>query len=159
MKKVFLVCAFLVIGLTQVLAQNLSDSIEIRISSGVRYYQNGNKLTQKQLLTIMKTDNFAYREMVSAKTNSDMAIILGATGGFLLGYQVGKLIAGVYPNNVWALVGGVLMIASIPIMIQSNKTAKNAVRYYNDGLKQSAIHKPDYRIGFSGNGLALSMHF
>jgi uncharacterized membrane protein YfcA len=107
----------------------------------------------------MKTDNLAYSEMVSAKINSDMAIILGASGGFLLGYQVGKLIAGVYPNNLLALVGGVLMIASIPIMVQSNKTAKNAVRYYNDGLKQSAIHKPDYRIGFNRNGLALSMHF
>jgi hypothetical protein len=159
MKKLFLILAFLLIGMSNLFAQNQSDSIEIRISSGVRYYQNGNKLTQRQLLTIMKTDNLAYSEMVSAKANSDMAIILGASGGFLLGYQLGKLIAGVYPNNVWALVGGVLMIASIPIIIQSNKKAKNAVRYYNDGIKQSALHKTEYRIGLSGNGLGLSMRF
>lgn len=159
MKKLFLVFAFLLIGMSNLFAQNQSDSIEIRISAGVRYYQNGNKLTQRQLLRIMKTDNLAYSEMVSAKANSDAAIILGATGGFLLGYQVGKLIAGVYPNNVWAFVGGALMIASIPIMIQSNKKAKNAVRYYNDGLNQTGFYKVELRIGMNENGVGLCLHF
>ena len=159
MKHFISLLLFLVICHFSTLAQNQSDSIEIRISSGIKYYQNGNKLTQKQLFAIMKTDNLAYGEMVSAKSNSDAAIILGASGGFLLGYQVGKLIAGGYPNNLWALVGGVLMISSIPIMIQSNKTAKNAVRYYNDGLKQSVLHKADYSIGLSENGLGISMRF
>lgn len=159
MKHLITIFLFFLLYHCTLFAQNQPDSIEIRISAGVRYYQNGDKLTQRQLLTIMKTDNLAYSEMVSAKANSDAAIILGAAGGFLLGYQVGKLIAGGYSNNVWAFVGGVLMIASIPIMIQSNKKAKNAVRYYNDGLKQSAIHKPNYRIGLSGNGLGISMRF
>jgi len=159
MNRIILVCAFLIIGVLRVLAQNQPDSIEIRISAGINYYQNGNKLSQKQLLTIMKTDNMAYSEMVTAKSNSDASVFLGATGGFLIGYQLGKQIAGGYPNKLWIGVGGVLMMVSIPFTIESGKHAKKAVRYYNDGLKQYAIHKQYYNFRLSSNGLGVSLRF
>jgi len=142
-----------------VFAQNQSDSIEIMRSAGVKYFQNGYHLTQKQVLSIMKTDNVAFNEMQIAREKSISAIVFGTAGGFMVGYQVGKLIADRYPKLVWVGVGSVLILISVPISASSYKHAKNAVDFYNDGLKQTAFHKVEYRIGLNENGIGLSLHF
>ena len=159
MKHFISILLFFIIYHCTVFAQNQTDSIELKRSAGIKYYQNGIPLTQKQVLLIMKTENIAYNEMRIAREKSVTAIIFGAAGGFLVGYQVGKMLTGAITNKLWIGVGGALMIISIPVTAQSHKHAKNAVNFYNSGLTQSAIHKIGYNIVISGNGLGISMRF
>jgi hypothetical protein len=159
MKYFFPILLFFMICHCTSSAQYQSDSIEIRRSAGVKYYQNDYQLTQQEVLSVMKKDNIAYSEMQIARQESISAIVFGAAGGFLVGYQVGKLIADRYPKLVWIGVGSVLILISVPISASSYKHAKIAVDFYNSGLKQSAFHKVEYRIGLTGNGLGLNMRF
>lgn len=159
MKRIISILLFFILSHCTLIAQNQSDSIEIKRSAGVKYFQNGYPLTQKQVLSIMKTDDVAYNEMQIARERSINAIVFGAAGGFLVGYQLGKLIADGYPKLVWIGVGSALILISVPITGASYKHAKNAVDFYNSGIKQTAFHKVEYRIGLNENGLGIKMRF
>lgn len=107
----------------------------------------------------MKTNNAAYREMETAKAKSDLSWVFGIPGGFLIGYPLGRLIAGGIPNRLLVVAGGILSIVSFSLAISSDKQARVAAEYYNEGLRLSGTAKVSSNLGLCEHGFGLTVRF
>lgn len=157
--KTLVLVILLISGALDLYSQNVSDSIEIRISSGVHFRQHGKRLSPGKMLEIMKPNNTAYREMESAKSKSDLSWIFGVSGGVLIGWTIGKEIAQGYSNKLPAGVGVILSIASFSLAISSDKQARVAAEYYNEGLRLSGTKNVSTYLGLCEHGFGLTISF
>ena len=162
--KSFLFGFILIISANQfAYTQSNKDEIEIQQAFGGNKYTIDNKrLTIKQMMKLMQNDESAYAKIKSGRALNTTATILGATGGVLIGLNVGVALA--YSSDLnnetkWymAAAGGVLVLISIPISIAGNKHTRQAVKYYNSSLNSQTLQntKPEIRIGFTGSGIGL----
>jgi len=158
MKRIIYITFFLM-TMMSAFAQNKADSIEIKKTLGTVFRQNGKNLTPRQLLDLTQSNAEAYKEMKMAKSNYDVGFVFGFAGGFLVGWPVGTAIAGGKPNWTLAGIGAGLIVVSIPFSTAYNKHAKNAVRIYNNGLKQTGLTMVDVKIGLTCNGIGVRMVF
>ncbi|GGG44767.1 hypothetical protein [Epilithonimonas arachidiradicis] len=107
-----------------------------------------------------------------ARTNKTVGEIFAYTGGFTLGFGIGRLLAGgnktAYVNGVkqtwkaeskgWGLVaaGAGLIGIGIPFALAADKNAKKAVAIENG---ESTAFRPYFKIESAGNGVAMSYNF
>ena len=158
MKKSTLILIFVLV-FCNVFGQSVSDTITVKKAIGTVFQQNGKNLAPRDLLKITEANPEAYNEMKIAKSNNDAASVFGFIGGALIGWPIGTAIAGGEPN--WALAGigvGVIVIA-IPFSTAYTKHAKNAVRIYNEGLKQTLINKTEFKFGLLSYGIGVGINF
>ncbi len=156
MRKIAVLFLFSLLVLSFVQGQTSRDTISIIRNS---YLYRGNALSANQLLEKMENNRDAYAEMTIAKSNYDVAMVCSYIGGFCIGFPIGQAIGGGKP--VWALAGigvGVVMIA-IPLSINFNKHARNAVRIYNSNLTGLGFNKLNLKIEFSAGGIGLCCRF
>jgi len=157
MKKIVLL---FVLGLCTLFSIN-AQKIETKKSFGENtFYQNGKKLSTKQLKEILKDNTEALNLMKSAKTNQTWATILGGAGGVLVGVPIGTAIGGGDAKWELAGVGAVLIIGSIPILNGYNKKSKKAIELYNSDFPSvSSNFQPEFNINFQPTGLGITMSF
>ena len=158
MKRTIIFCIFLM-SLSQLFAQNHADTIEVKNGLGVVFKQNGKNLPPRQLLKITESNAEAFKEMKIAKSNSSAGNVFGVPGGFLVGWTLGTAIGGGKPNWAVAGIGAGLIVISLPFSTAYSKHAKNAVRIYNAGVKQTAMNKVDYSLGLTSYGIGVKMKF
>lgn len=107
-----------------------------------------------------------------ARANKTAGEILAYTGGFTLGFGVGRLLAGgnktAYVNGVkqtwkaeskgWGFVaaGAGLVGIGIPFALAADKIAKKAVAVENG---ETVAFQPYFKIESAGNGIAMSYNF
>jgi hypothetical protein len=155
-----LVLFFLLItGGLDLYSQNVSDSIEIRISYGVQFRQHGKTLSPRKMLAIMKVDNTAYNEMLIAKSKHDLSLLFGIPGGFLIGWPIGTMVAGGVPNWRLAAAGVALTIISIKCTLSYTRHARIAAGYFNEGLRLEEGAKTSVNFGLCDYGLGLTVRF
>ena len=162
MKFVILSVLFILIADTYAFAQKDRDKIKIeRIFGGYKYTQNGRELKMKQLVRTMKYDELAFPKIKSARFNNTLSVILGASGGLLVGWPIGTAISNGDPNWTLAYIGAGLIAISIPISIMGNKQAIKAVKIYNENLTKQAFqpHHPTLRFSVNASGLGLTLQF
>ena len=144
------------------------DKIEVEPAfGGNKYSVDGKSISLKQMKTLMRYDESAYAQLKSGIARSTAATILGATGGVLIGLNVGVAIANNRNNDSngvkWgmAIAGGVLVLITIPISITGTKRINNAVKIYNSNLTSQSFQKPKpvYKFGFTGSGVGLILNF
>ncbi|MDB5012543.1 MAG: hypothetical protein JWQ25_745 [Daejeonella sp.] len=138
--------------------QTKPDSIQTKKAFSTFYLQNGKILSPKQLLKTTETNPESYKEMKIAKSNADIGQVFSFSGGFLVGYSLGGVIGG-KPNWTPALIGGGLIIASIPFSSAYAKHAKAAVKIYNQGMNQLGFRRIEYYPALTANGIGLTMKF
>ncbi|HHE64566.1 MAG TPA: hypothetical protein ENL09_00915 [Bacteroidetes bacterium] len=163
MKRIVIVFILIISANQFAFAQNNKDVIEVEQSFGGNKYTIGGKsLSIKQMKTLMINDESAYTQLKSGRAYSTAATILGATGGFMIGLNLGAaLVNNSDANNEtkWglAIAGGVLVLVSIPLTIAGKKRTLKAVDIYNTNLTLESFHqtKPEFRIGFTGSGIGL----
>ena len=153
---IFAIMLFSCMSLT---GQTQSDSIVVKKRLGTVFQQNDKYLTPKQLLTITQSNQEAFEEMKMAKKNYDVGYIFGCAGGFLIGWPIGTALAGGDANWTLAAVGAGLAAISIPFTLGYTKHAKNAVRFYNEGLKYSYLNETKPKIVLTYNGIGIQIHF
>ena len=141
-------------------AQSNSEPILIKKSMGTYFELKGEKLTQRALSNILKSNPEAFKYMEKANSNMVPGTIFSFAGGFLVGWPIGTAIGGKEDPN-WALagIGAGLIAVSIPFAIGYNKNAKKAVNIYNEGLKQTSLNSTHLNFCFTGNGLGLKLTF
>ncbi len=149
----------LCLGISELFGQSIPDTLEIRRASGIVFRQNGKDISRKQFLKLIEQDEAAKSEIQVARQNSDAANVFSFAGGFCVGYTVGKFIAGGKPDFLMAEIGAGLIVVSIPFSIAYYRHAKNAVEYYNEGLKRSLSSKPDFNLGLNTNGMGITVRF
>jgi hypothetical protein len=118
--------------------------------------------TGNDTIQVKKTGDgtrFLHEEMKIARSSHTMGSILGFTGGFLAGYQLGTLIRGGQPNWLVAGVGVGLIGLSLPLSSGYTRHAKKAVAIYNSGLQAANRPKVDVRAGFALNHIRLGVTF
>ena len=159
MKKIIIIGLFL-LSISQIFAQNQSDSIEIKKTIfGTIFRQNGKNLTSQQLINIMQPNAEAYKEMKVARTNFAVGMVFACAGGACMGWPLGGVIAG--KKMDWTVFGiGVGLTAmSIPFSIAYSNHTKNAVRNFNNGLKQTGMNTIDLKLGITPDGIGITMAF
>lgn len=138
-----------------------AQKIELKKSFGENlFYQNGEKLTSRQLTVILKSNNEALDLMKSAKSNYTWATILGVSGGALVGFPIGTAVGGGDPKWELAGAGAALILVAIPILNNYNKKSKAAVELYNADLPTvSSGFQPAFNLNFKGTSLGITMNF
>jgi hypothetical protein len=133
MRTLILICLFLITNLFS-FAQNQRDTIEVVKGFGTAYVFKGKLMSPRDLLDLTQDNTAVYKELKTAKTNSDIANVLGFAGGFLIGLPLGSALAGAEPNWALAGIGAGLIVISIPFDVAFNKRATKAVRKYNSEI-------------------------
>jgi len=151
--------AVLVIIVSCAFAQTAADSIETQTPYGTIYLQHGKTLSPKEMKEIVKMNPQAIEEMKLASGNLGVAMVFAYVGGFMIGWPIGTAIGGGKP--VWALAGAgaVLVAIAIPLSAAAARHTKNAVRIYNNSLKQISRNAVKMNFGLSGNGIGVRMSF
>ena len=160
MKRTIIAC-ILLLSLSPLFAQNQSDSIVIKKAFGTVFKQNGKILTPRQLSNITQMNASAFKEMSLARDNYTAASVIGAVGGFMVGWPMGTAMAGGDANWAMAGIGAGLIVVSIPFDIAFIKHAKKAVGIYNSGLKQTqtGMNKIEFKMAMTCNGIGIKMRF
>jgi len=130
---------------------SFGQNIEIyKTFGGYRFERDSVSISPKMVLEAMKDNQLAYMEFKKAKTNLDVASILGFTGGLLIGFPLGTAIAGGEPE--WGLAaGGVgLILASIPFNNAFKQHALTALDNYNNDVSTRRVKVNFYLAGAGG---------
>jgi len=162
MKKSFTLTLILFSIIITSIAQ--SDLITIDNSGlGYRFYQNNQMLGLKQLQQAVISNRQAFEKVNAARNYKVMASIIGAPGGFLIGWQFGATIAGGEPNWLMAGIGAGLILVSIPISSAAKKQAIEGMEIYNSSLEDISYKKnktkPEFSFGTTSEGIGVRMRF
>lgn len=153
------ICLTLVVTLIcglKIYAQSSEYSIQVKKEAiGTSFLQDEEKLSPRELLEITRYNPSAYEEMKRAKSNNDASTVIGAIGGFLVGWPLGTALAGGDPNWTMAGIGAGLIGVSIPFTALYTKHARKAVDIHNQAIQQASRNNFDFSIGITGNGLGL----
>lgn len=157
MKKLLSILVFTIVTSSVVSAQK----IEMRkVFGGLVFEQQGKTLLLKDMEAIMKENKKAVALIQSAKTNQTWSLVLGTTGGALVGFPIGTAIGGGEPEWAIAGVGAALIIATIPIVKGFNRKTKKAVALYNNGVSSTSYQfQPSFNLKISGTNVGISMNF
>ncbi|MGE4290056.1 MAG: hypothetical protein AB7E36_15330 [Salinivirgaceae bacterium] len=161
MRKLAVVFLLITTSLTFTLAQNVNEAIVMkRVLGGYQFYQGANRLTMNQLVNAMKPNEQAYLQIKSAKSTYTLAAIVGATGGFLVGWPLGTALGGGEPVWVMAGVGVGLIGVSVPLTRSFNRKAEQAIDTFNNGLQSSSFwDNTELKLAMTGNGIGLVFRF
>lgn len=156
MKKMILVFAF--VSTACCMAQQIEMK---KVFGGYKYELNGKRLSMYNLAKTVESNQQAYKLVKKAQTNRTIAIIMGCTGGGLIGYQTGTDSAGGKANWTLAGIGAGLLVVAIPISLSADKKTKQAVELYNHSLSTTSNYecKPELKLIANGKGVGLSMNF
>lgn len=119
-----------------------------------KYYQDGRRLRMQQLSNILSENKEASALYNKASTHYTLAQVAGIPGGFLVGWQLGRMLTGNKPNTTGLLVGLALEAIYIPLQHSYNKKSRKAVDLYNNELSEQTKE-----VGFilNANGIGLSI--
>lgn len=153
MKKLALL-SLLVVCFSQIsVAQEINA---FKTFGGVRFEMDTLTLGLNEVLEIVKENPAAYSELKRAKTNYNVAGILGFTGAILIAVPVATAIAGGSPEWGFAAGGAALLLSSIPFRNAFRGRTIGALDIYNAKYKTSRI-KPEWQ--FYGTGMRLMVRF
>lgn len=141
-------------------SQRNAESLTVKTSFfGWQFQHNGKKISPAAASELLLANDQSAAYMRSARSNNTMSQIVGSIGGFMVGYPVGTSMGGGKPNWALAGVGAGLIAVSVPFSIAANKNARNAVAAFNEPAQATSWKKPAFRLGFTGSGMGVSMHF
>ena len=158
MKQIVLSLTMALITLTFCNAQEIEME---KFMGGYKFTQNGNKLTMRDLVKTMESNQEAFDLIKKAQSNHTFASILGFAGGGFIGWPIGAAVAGGDANWTLAGIGAGLIAIGIPISSSANKKAKQAIGVYNSSLNSTSYYefKPEFQVIANGNGIGFSMSF
>jgi hypothetical protein len=161
LRRATIIVSLLALSLNFVNGQISADSITMKKGfGGYQFFQGEQRLNMKQLVSSMKPNDEAYRQIKSAQSNYTLGLILGYTGGFLIGWPIGTALGGGEPNWALAGVGAGLIVLAIPVSQGFNKKAKQAVATYNRGLRTTSFwDKNALKVSINDHGVGLTLTF
>ena len=143
-------------------SQKKADSIKIRYYPGDTYLYtlHGEVLSTQELKTALKVDPEARYQVAVFDEYRTYTYIFSIAGGFLIGYQLGTLLAGKnQPNWIIAGAGGGMIILAIPFSINAKKHLKKAISLYNSNLTETNVNRKRINLGLNPSGISINFHF
>ncbi|MEC7265674.1 MAG: hypothetical protein VXW38_18175 [Bacteroidota bacterium] len=156
---------FFSVGLAQ--AQQTStptskESIEMKVKLlGYRFYQDGERLSWKELVDATERVEEANLLIKKAKTQRLISNLMAGVGGFITGIPIGQSIHDDNPNWELAYIGGALFIVSLPISLKAFNNVNKGVDTYNIAVAPSVGYRfqPEVFVINNQNGFGVSLRF
>jgi len=128
---------------------------------GSKFYKGDTLISINQVLYEMSSDEAIYNLMLSAKKDNVFAQLVGAAGGFMIGWPLGTALGGGEPNWTLAGIGAGIIAISIPISSNFKRKAHSAIQKHNSIIMASNNKqlKPIYSVGFGGTSFKLNVRF
>jgi hypothetical protein len=143
----------------QSFAQSAPDTIEVKKTLGTVFRQHGQNLTPRQLMDLTQSNPEAHQKMQKARSNHQVGSVIGFAGGLLVGSTLGTAVSGGDANWTLAGIGAALIGVSVPFSSAYTRHAKEAVKIYNGGSKQTGMRTLDLGFTLTGSGMAIKMVF
>lgn len=163
MKKILFPVILITLFLSQSLYAQSDKRIELESNffTGMKYYQNGQKITPTRASEIIKSNPTASALLKSSNKQAGGATVVSAIGGVLIGFPLGTAIGGGNPNWAIAGAGAAIVVVSAVIYSSAAKKAENAVEIYNSGLASSLnkSSKTEVRLLATPTQVGLSVSF
>lgn len=143
-------------------SQSARDSVVMQKApfGGYNFIYRGEALKIKHVVNVMQPNAAAHKQMKLAKSDNSIANVLGAAGGFCVGWVLGDLVSSEDPSYELLGVGSGLLVASIPFSISAIKKSREAVATWNSGLGTSSLRpRGELKLGMTGLGLGLTYRF
>lgn len=161
MKQLLFIIALL-LGFTafsQELTLKKTTAVELQLEKG-KIYQNGEQIPSYQVKKILASNLHAlhlYKQAKSKEGIGGMLLGLGATA-CVVDLAVGLFSDVKYPTAITYAGLGVVAI-SIPILSGRAKKVEEAVKSYNDGLKNTGSADFDLNAVSNQNGVGIQIKF
>lgn len=151
MKNIFVLTFFLFVFVGLIQAQEITM---YKTFGGVRFERDSVVLSTRQVMEILNENPTAFAEFKKAKTNYNVAGVLGFTGGILIGIPLGTALVGGEPEWGLAAAGGLFILGSIPFNRIFKARALHALDIYN-GKEITSRIKPEFYFGGTSARLIL----
>jgi hypothetical protein len=125
---------------------------------GAVYEMDTLTLSTKQVMMVLKQNPEAFAEFKVARRRATASSVLGFTGGLLVALPLVTAVAGGQPEWIYAGVGGVFLLATIPLSVSFRGHALNALDIYNSNLHTSKARVKS-SFYFYGTGASLVLRF
>ncbi|ASB49151.1 hypothetical protein [Alkalitalea saponilacus] len=162
MKTSIIIISLFIVSFSLTFGQSaVTDSITVkRVFGGYQFIQGEKRLTMHQLVNAMETNELALQQIKSAQSSHNLATIVGAVGGFMVGWPIGAALGGGEPNWTMAGIGAGLIVVSIPITQSTNKKTIQAIETYNSGLQTSSFwDNKELKLAISEGGVGFILRF
>lgn len=161
MKQIAITIVLLLASCTLGYSQSNTDTIRMqKVFGGYKFYQGNQRLSVKQMVKTMETNEEALSLMKSAQSNYITANIMGFAGGFMIGWPIGAALGGGDPNWLMAGIGAGIIAASIPFSIKFNKKTKKAIATYNTApQRHTFLDNTSLHLSTTTHGLGLVLRF
>jgi len=167
MKNTFVILVLVLTGIFYSRAQQKSsipskESIEMKLKFlGYRFYQDGERLSWKELVDATERVEEANLLIKKAKTQRLISNLMAGVGGFITGIPIGQSIHDDNPNWELAYIGGALFIVSFPISLKAFNNVNKGVDTYNIAVAPSAGYRfhPEVFVINNQNGFGVSLRF
>ena len=159
MNRLIILISLLGFSAVSTFAQN-DSIIATKTFGGYKFEQNGKIVSPKAMLKIMEQNEEALTYMKKAKTNNDISMVPGFSGGFLIGWPIGTAIGGGDPNWLLAGISAGIIIIAIPVAKAATSNALKAVEIYNSSQLTSYFHNEvRLYLGLADHGVGLKLYF
>ena len=154
-----ILCIALIVSGVNAQAQLRSDSIKVKRSISRIYMQDGEALSNRQLMLITRSNMAAYKVMRVAKISHDFSKITGYSGAILAGFPLIWAAGGGDVHWPVLLTGTALLGASAYLSISSSVNKKRAVGIYNSGINPLTRNDLQLDIGLVSQGIGIRVCF
>ena len=151
MKNSIALVFFLIANSATMLAQEITM---YKTFGGVRFERDSVVLSTRLVMEILHENLAAFEEFKKARANSNVAAVMGFTGGLLVGIPLGTALVGGTPEWGLAAGGAVLILGSIPFNRIFKARALHALDIYN-GKEITSRIKPEFYFGGTGARLVI----
>jgi hypothetical protein len=118
---------------TQLLAQD-TLIFKSNLGAGLITNREGKSLNFRYLIKSSADIPEAKRYFRKARFNNVVATVFAFPGGFIVGYPLGLSLSGQKLNTDLLMIGGGLILVSVPFNIWRNKNMRRGVDAYNRGV-------------------------
>lgn len=134
-KKIFLLPILVFLTTTLLIGQANSElTVENSFFTGISFKKADSKLSFEKVLILVNENETAKTFLRKSKNQATASSIVGAIGGFFIGFPIGTAIGGGEPNWNLLYAGVGVSIISIPIYNSAVKNARKGAQQYNETL-------------------------
>lgn len=130
MKQLSFILLFSLLFSGSIFAQ--SDSLTYKNG----FWLDGRKLTRVTVKEMMNKNEAALKDFNAGRTMEVVGYIVAYPSAFVLGYDLGRRLAGGAGSNTMLIAGGIGTAVGLVFAIVADNNYKNAVRLYNASLKK-----------------------
>ena len=125
---------------------------------GLKYYQDEVRIKEGQVLTTLKPFNEQYQLFANSRKKQIWGDIIQIPGGFMVGWQLGNMIADRPTNTTLGIIGSGLIVVGTILSATGIKGKKKAISEFNM-LQHPHIQNSGVELKIQSTAHGFGLHF